>query len=198
MTASGTLGTTPFTNALITMTLVGDTSNIFAGNLIGGSAYVGTLGEFRQWDGDRPDRGRQRSRTRRSFFPLLPTLASSVDPVLSLGTLTNGTGIVAATGPAWFGYNSGQTRKAGNRSRRFREWWGITPSFLQCFPHVAWCPFIPSARASPHGKLDLYGCEHSDLHPARWHDFCSRVAGRRPDRRNHRPDLRRAGRLLLV
>ena len=151
-TASGTLGTTPFTNALITMTLVGDTSNIFAGNLIGGSAYVGTLGEFG------------------SGTVIISGIGAATlsDPAFILSTFTN-TSVFGGSGVChWGRYQryrySGCNRPrlvwiqspkhgAGDRSRRFREWWGITPSFLQCFPHVAWCPFITSARASPHGKL---------------------------------------------
>lgn len=99
-TASGSLGGTSFTNAPITVTFAGDTSNIIAGS----GANAGTLGEFG------------------SATVIVSGIgaATLTDPAFILSTFdnlslfgasgvvigdTNVAGLVAATGPDWFGYN---------------------------------------------------------------------------------------------
>jgi hypothetical protein len=99
--ASGKLGATPFTNAPVTLIFAGDTSNIAAGT----GMYANTLGEAG------------------SATMIISGLGATTltDPAFILSTFdntslfglsgvvigdnTNGTGVLAATGPVFFGYD---------------------------------------------------------------------------------------------
>ena len=100
-TATGTLGGTSFTNAAITVTFVGDTSNIVAGNTLGGSA--GTLVNLGSATVIIAGLGAATLTDPAFIISTFDNTTGGSDVVI--GDYTNGTGILAATGPAFYGYN---------------------------------------------------------------------------------------------
>lgn len=104
-TATGTLGGTAFTDAAITVTFAGDTSNIVAGDTLGGSTYTGTLANI--GTGTVVIAGLGAVALTDPAFVLSTFDNTTVfgESGVVIGDSTNGTAILAATGPAFYGYD---------------------------------------------------------------------------------------------